>query len=69
MEKEVESLKAELERNKREACQAEDQYKDALHHWQTKVMSMKILRCITSRNMIVLLVEICIVMRVITYSV
>ncbi|XP_043585583.1 hamartin isoform X4 [Bombus pyrosoma] len=36
MEKEVESLKAELERNKREACQAEDQYKDALHHWQTK---------------------------------
>lgn len=37
MEKEVESLKAELERNKREACQAEDQYKDALHHWQTKV--------------------------------
>ncbi|XP_033352839.1 hamartin isoform X5 [Bombus vosnesenskii] len=36
MEKEVESLKTELERNKREACQAEDQYKDALHHWQTK---------------------------------
>lgn len=62
MEKEVESLKAELERNKRETCQAEDQYKDALHHWQTKVMSMKIL-------LIVLLVEICIVMRVITYSV
>ncbi|XP_053994327.1 hamartin [Hylaeus volcanicus] len=36
MEKEVEALKAELERNKREACQAEQQYKEALHHWQTK---------------------------------
>lgn len=36
MEKEVESLKIELERNKKEACQTEDQYKDALHHWQTK---------------------------------
>lgn len=42
MEKEVESLKIELERNKKEACQTEDQYKDALHHWQTKVKLMKI---------------------------
>lgn len=41
MEKEVEGLKVELERNKREACQTEDQSKDALHHWQTKVMSLK----------------------------
>ncbi|KAK9300882.1 hypothetical protein QLX08_006587 [Tetragonisca angustula] len=36
MEKEVESLKTELERKKKETCQAEDKYKDALHHWQTK---------------------------------
>ncbi|XP_043514141.1 hamartin isoform X1 [Frieseomelitta varia] len=36
MEKEVESLKTELERKKKETCQAEDKYKDALHNWQTK---------------------------------
>ncbi|OAD53452.1 Hamartin [Eufriesea mexicana] len=36
MEKEVEGLKTELERNKRETCQAEDQYKETLHHWQAK---------------------------------
>ncbi|CAL7939958.1 unnamed protein product [Xylocopa violacea] len=36
MEKEVEALKAELERNKREASQAENQCKEALYHWQTK---------------------------------
>ncbi|XP_043248738.1 hamartin [Colletes gigas] len=36
MEKEVEGLKAELEHNKRETCQAEQQYKEVLHHWQTK---------------------------------
>lgn len=37
MEKEVEALKAELERNRKEACQAEQQYTETLHHWQTKV--------------------------------
>nr|XP_033340939.1 hamartin [Megalopta genalis] len=36
MEKEVEGLKVELESNKREALQAEERYKEALHHWQTK---------------------------------
>ncbi|CAK9803346.1 TSC1 [Anthophora plagiata] len=36
MEKEVEGLKAELERNKKDTCQAEEKYKEALHHWQTK---------------------------------
>lgn len=39
MEKEVEGLKAELERTKREASQAGEQYKEALHHWQTRVTS------------------------------
>lgn len=43
MEKEVENLKIELDRNKKEACQTEDQYKDALLHWQTKVKLMKML--------------------------
>lgn len=51
MEKEVEGLKTELERNKRETCQAEDQYKEALLHWQAKVTSIKIL-------LIVLLIKI-----------
>lgn len=36
MEKEVEGLKAELERNKKEASQAEEQYKESLLHWQTR---------------------------------
>ncbi|XP_076285859.1 tuberous sclerosis 1 protein hamartin isoform X2 [Lasioglossum baleicum] len=36
MEKEVEGLKGELESNKQEALQAEERYKEALHHWQTK---------------------------------
>ncbi|XP_012138011.1 tuberous sclerosis 1 protein hamartin [Megachile rotundata] len=36
MEKEVEGLKAELERNKKEACQIENQYKEAVHHWKIK---------------------------------
>lgn len=37
MEKEVEGLKAELETNKRDALKAEERYKEALYHWQTKV--------------------------------
>ncbi|KZC04801.1 PREDICTED: hamartin [Dufourea novaeangliae] len=36
MEKEVEALKTELERNRKEALQAEERYKEAMHHWQTK---------------------------------
>ncbi|KAL6263512.1 hypothetical protein P5V15_006302 [Pogonomyrmex californicus] len=36
IEREVEELKAQLEHNKREAHQAEEQYKEAMHHWQTK---------------------------------
>nr|XP_031840496.1 hamartin [Nomia melanderi]XP_031840497.1 hamartin [Nomia melanderi] len=36
MEKEVEGLKAELESNRREALKAEERYKEALYHWQTK---------------------------------
>lgn len=37
MEREVEALKAQLEHNKKEALQAEEQYKETMHHWQTKV--------------------------------
>lgn len=37
IEREVEELKAQLEHNKKEAHQAEEQYKEAMHHWQTKV--------------------------------
>lgn len=37
VEREVEELKAQLERNKKEAHQAEEQYKEAMNHWQTKV--------------------------------
>ncbi|XP_012227848.1 hamartin isoform X2 [Linepithema humile] len=36
LEKEVENLKALLELNKRETHQAEEQYKEAMHQWQTK---------------------------------
>ncbi|XP_011861263.1 PREDICTED: hamartin isoform X2 [Vollenhovia emeryi] len=36
IEKEVDELKTQLERNKRETQQAEEQYKEAMHHWQTK---------------------------------
>ncbi|XP_014474837.1 PREDICTED: hamartin [Dinoponera quadriceps] len=36
VEREMEELKAQLERNKKEAHQAEEQYKEATHHWQTK---------------------------------
>lgn len=37
IEREVEELKAQLEHNKKEAHQAEEKYKEAVHHWQTKV--------------------------------
>lgn len=37
LEREVEGLKAQLEHKKKEAHQAEEQYKEAMHHWQTKV--------------------------------
>lgn len=37
IEREVEELKAQLDHNKREAHQAEEQYKETVHHWQTKV--------------------------------
>lgn len=37
VEREVEALKAQLEHNKKEAHQAEEQYKETMHHWQTKV--------------------------------
>lgn len=40
VEREVEELKAQLERNKKEAHQAEEQYKEATHHWQTKVCNL-----------------------------
>jgi len=36
----VEELKTQLEYNKREAHQAEEQYKEAMHHWQTKVFAL-----------------------------
>ncbi|XP_039310826.1 hamartin isoform X2 [Solenopsis invicta] len=36
IEREVEELKAQLDHNKREAHQAEEQYKETVHHWQTK---------------------------------
>ncbi|XP_029163759.1 hamartin [Nylanderia fulva] len=36
VEREVEALKAQLEHNKKEAHQAEEQYKETVHHWQTK---------------------------------
>ncbi|XP_011259804.2 hamartin [Camponotus floridanus] len=36
MEREVEALKTQLEHNKKEALQAEEQYKETMHHWQTK---------------------------------
>ncbi|XP_070168079.1 hamartin isoform X1 [Polyergus mexicanus] len=36
VEREVEVLKAQLEHNKKEAHQAEEQYKETMHHWQTK---------------------------------
>ncbi|XP_018392520.1 PREDICTED: hamartin [Cyphomyrmex costatus] len=36
IERELEELKGQLEHNKREAHQAEEQYKEAMHHWQTK---------------------------------
>lgn len=36
IEREVEELKVQLEHNKKEAHQAEEQYKEAMHHWQTK---------------------------------
>ncbi|XP_032671289.1 hamartin isoform X2 [Odontomachus brunneus] len=38
LEKEVEELKAQLERNKKEAHQAEEKYKEATNHWQTKCL-------------------------------
>jgi len=44
IEREVEELKAQLEHNKKEAHQAEEQYKEAMHHWQTKVSIF--LKCI-----------------------
>lgn len=37
IEREVEELKTQLEHNKKEAYQAEEQHKEAMHHWQTKV--------------------------------
>jgi len=37
IEKEAEELKAQLEHNKKEAHEAEEQYKEAMHHWQAKV--------------------------------
>lgn len=37
IEREVEELKTQLEYNKKEAHQAEEQYKEAMHHWQAKV--------------------------------
>lgn len=37
VEREVETLKAQLEHNKKEAHKAEEQYKETMHHWQTKV--------------------------------
>lgn len=40
IEREVEELKKQLELNKREAHQAEEQYKETMHHWQTKVSSL-----------------------------
>ncbi|KAG7189794.1 hypothetical protein KM043_017455 [Ampulex compressa] len=36
VEKEVEGLKSELERSKKENRQAQEQYKEGLHHWQSK---------------------------------
>ncbi|KAL6435574.1 hypothetical protein ACFW04_005493 [Cataglyphis niger] len=36
VEREVETLKTQLEYNKKEAHQAEEQYKETIHHWQTK---------------------------------
>ncbi|XP_011686889.1 PREDICTED: hamartin [Wasmannia auropunctata] len=36
IEREVDELKAQLEHNKREAHQADEQYKETVHHWQTK---------------------------------
>ncbi|XP_026666826.1 hamartin isoform X2 [Ceratina calcarata] len=41
MEKEVEGLKAKLERNKKEASQAEGRYKETLQHWQTKCVDQE----------------------------
>lgn len=37
MEREVEALKTQLEHNKKETLKAEEQYKETMHHWQTKV--------------------------------
>jgi len=37
IEKEAEELKVQLEHNKKEAHEAEEQYKEAMHHWQAKV--------------------------------
>lgn len=39
MEKEAEELKAQLDHNKKEARHVEEQYKEAMHHWQAKVLS------------------------------
>ncbi|XP_026829957.1 hamartin isoform X2 [Ooceraea biroi] len=36
IEKEAEELKVQLEHNKKETHQAEEQYKEAMHHWQAK---------------------------------
>ena len=46
----MESLKTELERKKKETCQAEDKYKDALHHWQAKVIPINSIDFIINRN-------------------
>lgn len=45
LEREVEALKTQLEHNKKEAHQAEEQYKETMHHWQTKVCLFKIYTC------------------------
>lgn len=37
IEREVEELKVQLERNKMEAHTMEEQHKEAIHHWQIKV--------------------------------
>lgn len=37
LEREVECLKIELDKSKRDNRDADERYKDALHHWQTKV--------------------------------
>lgn len=42
-ESDIEGLKTEIDRSKKDSRAAEERYADALHHWQSKVCETKLL--------------------------